>query len=111
MTTARPDHRPAKAALLAPTAAAWLKCRTAEGRKFYGIPSASRSGQYHLANRQVCTCEDYRRRGRPCFHILAVRLHVERTERTRAAAVVVDLEAERRRRLATQYDAIYGDAA
>ncbi len=54
----------------------WAKVRLADGQKFYGIPSRSRPNLLHLADTQVCTCEDHKSRGVDCAHILAVRLHV-----------------------------------
>jgi hypothetical protein len=54
----------------------WPKCHLRDGQKFYGVPSRSRPNLYHLADTQVCTCEDHQRRGVECAHILAVRLHV-----------------------------------
>lgn len=72
------NRRPAKAALLVGTAESWLKCRTPEGAKFYGVPSAAHPGQYHLTNQLVCSCPDFQTRGGPCYHVLAVRLHCAR---------------------------------
>ncbi len=54
----------------------WAKVRLLDGQKFYGVPSRSRPNLLHLADTQVCTCEDHKSRGVDCAHILAVRLHV-----------------------------------
>lgn len=68
------DPRGPKAVALAADAAQWLKCRTTDGRKAYGIPS-SVPGRYYLVTRYTCDCYDARRH--ECKHQLAVRLHCE----------------------------------
>jgi predicted nucleic acid-binding Zn finger protein len=71
------DPRGPKAVALAADAGQWLKCRAADGRKSYGIPSSTGRGAYHLATRTSCTCKDFLYgRGRDCKHVLAVQLHV-----------------------------------
>lgn len=71
------DPRAAKALVIAADAGQWLKCRTGDGRKLYGIPSQSKRGMYHMANTQQCDCPDFTRWHRgDCKHVLAVRLHV-----------------------------------
>lgn len=69
------DPRGAKAVALATDAGQWLKCRTADGRKAYGIP-ASKPGRYYLTTRYTCDCKDADF-GHECKHMLAVRLHCE----------------------------------
>jgi hypothetical protein len=61
---------------LAVRAGGWPRCHLRDGQKFYAVPSRTRPGLYHLADCQVCSCEDHQRRGVECAHILAVRLHV-----------------------------------
>jgi hypothetical protein len=41
------------------------------------VPSRSKVGLYHLADRQACDCQDFKRHNSPCMHVLAVRLHCE----------------------------------
>jgi hypothetical protein len=69
--------RSIRAIELAAGAAQWLKCRTRDGRKVYAVPSRSKVGLYHLADRQACDCQDFKRHNSPCMHVLAVRLHCE----------------------------------
>ena len=77
MLTAFPttDPRGAKAVAIAADSGQWLKCRTPDGRKAYGIP-ASTAGRYYLVTRYTCDCKDAEF-GRECKHMLAVRLHCE----------------------------------
>jgi len=71
------DPRGAKAVELAADAGQWIKCRTSDGRKAYGVPS-SKPGRYYLVTRYSCDCKDAEfNQGRECKHILAVRLHCE----------------------------------
>jgi hypothetical protein len=70
----------------------WAKAHLRDGQKYYGVPSRSRPGLFHLADTQACTCEDHKNRGTECAHIIAVRLHVAQV-RTKQA-----LEAKRRGR-------------
>jgi hypothetical protein len=69
------DPRGPKAVELAARAGGWLKCKTRDGRKYYGIPSSRGDGRYYLTTRTSCDCYDARRH--ECKHILAVRLHCE----------------------------------
>lgn len=69
------EPRSIKAVEIAGSACQWLKLRSVDGRKAYGIPSQRHAGVYHLTDCQTCTCYDYRRRQQPCKHVLAVRLH------------------------------------
>jgi len=69
------DPRGAKAVAIATDAGQWLKCRTRDGRKAYGIRSSRDANQVHLVTRTSCTCYDGQRR--TCKHMLAVQLHCE----------------------------------
>jgi hypothetical protein len=66
------DPRGPKAVAIATDAGQWLKCRTRDGRKAYGI-KASKGNHYYLTSRTDCTCYDARRH--ECKHMLAVQLH------------------------------------
>lgn len=70
------DPRGPKAVELAADAGQWIKCRTSDGRKAYGVPS-SKPGRYYLVTRYSCDCKDAEF-GHECKHMLAVRLHCER---------------------------------
>jgi hypothetical protein len=69
------DPRGAKAVAIATDAGQWLKCKTRDGRKAYGVPS-SQPGHYYLVTRTSCDCKDAQF-GHECKHRLAVRLHCE----------------------------------
>lgn len=62
----------------------WAKVRTLDGQKFYGVPSRTRPGLYHLVDVHSCICEDHKHRGVECSHILAVRLHVAQVKARQA---------------------------
>lgn len=68
------DPRGPRAVAIATDAGQWLRCRTRDGRKAYGIRSSANSDQVYLTTRTTCTCYDARRH--ECKHQLAVRLHV-----------------------------------
>jgi len=68
------DPRGPKAVAIATDAGQWLRCRTRDGRKAYGIRSSADSNQVYFVTRTSCTCYDARRH--ECKHQLAVRLHV-----------------------------------
>lgn len=72
------ERRIERAATIADTAGQWLKVRTRDGRKAYGIPSQSVPGLYHLTTARTCTCRDFQRRQRACKHVLSLRMHVAR---------------------------------
>ena len=78
MTITIDSHNPRSVSALGimVRAKGWAKVRTADGQRFYGVPSRSRPGLFHLADCQSCTCEDHQNRGVACSHMLAVRLHV-----------------------------------
>jgi hypothetical protein len=76
------DPRGPKAVALASDAGQWLKCRAADGRKAYGVPSAE-AGRYYLVTRGHCTCPDFSKRALPCKHMLAVQLYCELVEAER----------------------------
>ena len=69
------DPRSLKALAIAAEAGQWLKARTRDGRKAYGVPSSKDDGRYYLTTAQTCDCEDFRRRELPCKHIQAVHIH------------------------------------
>ena len=77
------DPRGSKAVAIAADSGQWLKCRTADGRKAYGVPS-SQPGRYYLVTRTSCDCYDARRH--ECKHMLAVRLHCELVAEQRQVA-------------------------
>lgn len=73
------DHRFPKAVAIADQAGQWLKCRSTDGRKAYGVPSQCTPGRYYLVTRDSCTCEDAKRHAAPiCKHSLAVQIHCAR---------------------------------
>ncbi|MBI4494159.1 MAG: SWIM zinc finger family protein [Chloroflexi bacterium] len=74
------DPRSLKALAILETAHGWLKCRTKDGGKRFGIPSQSEANKYHLVDCQSCTCQDFTRRGLACKHILACRLYCARAK-------------------------------
>jgi hypothetical protein len=77
------DPRGAKAVAIATDAGQWLKCRTRDGRKAYGIRSSRDANVVYFTTRRDCTCFDARRH--ECKHMLAVRLHCELVAEQRAA--------------------------
>ena len=83
------DPRSIKAISIAAEAGQWAKCRTRDGSKRYGIPSQSVDGLYYLTDTRACTCPDAQRRGLPCKHVLAVRLHVAHVRAEQARGEVV----------------------
>ena len=72
------DPRSIKAVEIAADAGQWLKCRTSDGRKAFGIRSSRDENHVYLATLISCTCPDAQRhQGLVCKHQLAVRLHCE----------------------------------
>jgi hypothetical protein len=69
------DPRGAKAVQIATDSGQWLKCRTRDGRKVYGIRSSRDSNLIYFVTRHSCTCYDGQRH--TCKHQLAVQLHCE----------------------------------
>jgi hypothetical protein len=88
----------------------WLKCRTPDGRKAYGVPSCSTPGLYYLTTQTSCTCPDALRAALGCKHQLAVRLHCERVTglRARVPARASVAEPASTAALAAKYDEIFG---
>ena len=80
------DPRGAKAVAIATDAGQWLKCRTRDGRKAYGIRSSRDSDEVYFVTRTSCTCYDGQRR--TCKHQLAVQLHYELVAEQEARASV-----------------------
>jgi hypothetical protein len=73
------DSRFPKAVAIADQAGQWLKCRSFEGRKAYGVLSQRTVGHYYLVTPSSCTCEDAKRHpGQICKHSIAVQIHVAR---------------------------------
>lgn len=73
------DSRFPKAVAIADLAGQWLKCRTADGRKAYGVPSQCTAGRYYLVTQTSCTCEDAARHpSKICKHVLACQIHCAR---------------------------------
>ena len=89
------DPRGPKAVEIATDAGQWLKVRTNDGRKAYGIRSSADSNQVYFVTRTSCTCYDGQRR--TCKHLLAVQLHCELVAEQKQAAD------------AAKYDAIFGE--
>jgi hypothetical protein len=83
------DPRGAKAVAIATEAGQWLKCRTADGRKAYGIRSSRDSDEVYFVTRTSCSCYDGQRR--TCKHQLAVRLHCDLVAEQQAPAPKADL--------------------
>ena len=78
ITISSEDRRSIRAIAIAATSSQWLKCRTRDGRKAYGVPASGGNGRYYLVTRTACDCIDAQRHpGQPCKYQLAVRLHVE----------------------------------
>ncbi len=86
MTTS--DLRADRARFLATTAGQWLKCHTVAGKRD-GVPSQSRPDRFYLVDTHTCDCPDFQRRGGPCKHIAAVRLHIARLRAEQAREGVV----------------------
>jgi hypothetical protein len=78
------DPRGAKAVAIATDAGQWLKCRTRDGRKAYGIRSSRNSDEVYFVTRTSCTCYDGQRR--TCKHQIAVQLHCDLVAEQRQAA-------------------------
>jgi predicted nucleic acid-binding Zn finger protein len=76
MTLDLDDPRAVKAVSIAADAGRWLKVRTKDGRKAYGVPSSRDPHHVYLVTTRLCSCEDFRRRMAPCKHVKAVQLHV-----------------------------------
>jgi hypothetical protein len=85
------DPRGPKAVAIATDSGQWLKCRTTDGRKAYGIRSSRDANTIYFTTRTSCTCYDARRHD--CKHILAVRLHCELVEEQQAVAKYDDIFA------------------
>jgi hypothetical protein len=77
------DSRFAKAVALADQAGQWLKCRTAQGRKAYGIRSSRDPNHVYFVTQTNCDCEDTRRHpALICKHHIAVLIHIARVAGT-----------------------------
>src|SRR5579871_2773731 len=84
-----------KAVAIATNAGQWLKCRTRDGRKAYGIRSSRDANVVYFTTRTSCTCYDSRRHD--CKHMLAVQLHcalvAEQRDRAACHAPTVSAQA------------------
>ncbi|MGI9146024.1 MAG: hypothetical protein ACR2IK_05665 [Chloroflexota bacterium] len=105
ITITSEDSRSIKAIEIAAGASQWLKCKTADGAKAYGIPSSCQPGRFYLVTCSTCDCQDAQRHPiQACKHQLGVRLHCELVKaqlqqpRRRLAqpANIVDLASRRR---------------
>jgi hypothetical protein len=66
------DPRGPKAVAIATDSGQWLKVRTRDGRKAYGIRSSRNANHVYFVTRTSCTCYDARRHD--CKHQIAVNL-------------------------------------
>ena len=89
ITLPETDPRGSKAVAIATDAGQWLKCRTRDGRKAYGIRSSRDSDEVYFVTRTSCTCYDGQRR--TCKHQLAVQLHCELVAEQEAAKKYDDI--------------------
>ena len=118
ITVSTADPRSVKALAILADSGQWLKLRTRDGRKFYGVRSQADPSKVYSVDCHGCDCPD--RLGRlersgssePCKHQIAVMLYCARVNGRKA-----QLEAARKRRAArpaaealAEYDAIYGAA-
>jgi hypothetical protein len=78
-----PNPRADRARFVAAGANGWLKVRSKDGRKFYGVPSQSQPGRYFLTDTRTCDCPSYRWTG-DCKHRQAVVLWVARVRAQQA---------------------------
>ena len=112
ITVSTADPRSVKALAILADSGQWLKLRTRDGRKFYGVRSQASPDSIYSVDCRGCDCPDFLKRleyGRasfPCKHVLAVQLHCARVNGRKA-----QLEAARKRRVATAaptYAEVYG---
>ena len=99
ITVSTSDPRSVKVLAILADSGQWLKLRTHDGRKYYGVTSQSEPGRFYAADCYGCDCPDFLKRlesGRasfPCKHMLAVQLHCARVNGRKAR-----LDAARQRR-------------
>ena len=73
------DSRFPKAVAMADQAGQWLKVRTADGRKAYGVRSSRDANHVYFVTQTTCDCEDAKRHASSiCKHSLAVQIHCAR---------------------------------
>lgn len=85
VTISDQDPRSIKAVEIAAGAGQWLKCRSRDGQKAYGVPSQCKGGRYYLTTADRCDCQDAQRHpAQACKHQLAVRLHCALVKGSRA---------------------------
>ena len=99
ITVSTSDPRSVKALAILADSGQWLKIKTRDGRKFYGVRSQANPDTVYSVDCYGCDCPDFLKRleyGRasfPCKHVLAVQLHCARVNGRKA-----QLEAARKRR-------------
>jgi hypothetical protein len=69
------DSRSIKAIGIASQAGQWLRCRSKDGRKAFGIRSSRDANYVYFVTQTSCTCPDSRWQNRTCKHVNAVRLY------------------------------------
>lgn len=77
VTISADNPRSIRAVEIAASADHWITVSFPDGRQAYGVPSQTGSGRFYAVDESGCTCNDFKRYGQACKHILAVRLHVE----------------------------------
>jgi hypothetical protein len=108
------DARFAKAVVLADHAGQWLKCRTADGQKAYGIRSSRDATHVYFVTRTSCDCEDAKRHpGQMCKHRVAVGIHCARESGKPMPASdtndgLAQMASDRQAQLAARYAEIFG---
>lgn len=75
MTIDLSEPRTQRAIYLAADSGQWLRCQSQTGERVWGIPS-SQAGKFWLVTPASCQCPDFVRRGLPCKHVQALRLHL-----------------------------------
>jgi hypothetical protein len=108
MTIDLSDQRVRKAFEIERDAGQWLKCRSADGAKVYGVPSQHEHGRYYLVTLTSCDCPDARRHpSDPCKHRIACHLHClkQRVPATRRMPTMVSPEI---RLIAAEQARIFG---
>ena len=100
ITVSTDDRRAVKALAILAEAGQWLKIRSADGRKYYGVRSQANPETIYFTDCAGCSCPDFLRRleretPTPCKHMLAVALHCARVNGRKAQLV----ESRRRRAL------------
>jgi predicted nucleic acid-binding Zn finger protein len=100
ITVSTADKRSVKALEILADAGQWLKIRSVDGRKYYGVRSQANPETIYFVDCSGCSCPDFLRRleresPTPCKHMLAVALNCARVNGRRAQLA----ESRRRRAL------------